>query len=186
MVPPASARSGKVALGVFGGSCGRGCFPHRGATGRSIAYGTRRSKWVSAAGRDQTLSAPAARPPCLVPLQKRPSCPFAPVPSRSNLFGRTAAAKTRPGTCARRGARHSGSLRPIFEPSPSARTGRLRCGARHMTLARRARFARRLRPPPEAPRRPPAPSSPNPRLRAGPGTPPKSHRILCEIYLINQ
>ena len=55
-------------------------------------------------GCDQTLSAPTSRPPCPVPRQKRPSVPFVPVPSRSNLFGRTAAAKTRPGTCARRGA----------------------------------------------------------------------------------
>jgi len=55
-------------------------------------------------GCDPTLSAPTSRPPCPVPRQKRPNVPVAPVPSRSNLFGRTAAAKTRSGTCARRGA----------------------------------------------------------------------------------
>ena len=99
---------------------------------------------------------------------------------------RAAARSERPGRRSPTGLRAQASRARIAPDGALRRRLRLRCGARHRTLARRARIARRLRPRPEAPRRPPAPSSPNPRLRAGPGTPPKSHRILCEIHLINQ
>ena len=99
---------------------------------------------------------------------------------------RATARSERPGRRSPTGLRAEASRARIAPDGALRRRLRLRCGARHMALARRARIARRPRPRPEAPRRPPAPSSPNPRLRAGPGTPQKSHRIPCEISIYYQ